>query len=279
MIYKIINLKEHYPMLKKDSFLHIYAPNNYKEFSEGRKRKTILILPGGGYDYTSFREGEPVVFQFVAKGFVSCVLFYNCAPFEYPYPFVEGYAAVAYLRKHANEYNIDPNKIIISGFSAGGHMAATLACYHREQEFADYINESLGSIKINGAVLSYPVISTDINISHPGTVKNATQGKAELIDKLSIDKHVNADFPKCYLWHTVDDGAVPIQGTIALAKAFVDNHVFFEYHAFPKGVHGMSIASKEVCYFSDENGWFDRQDCEYDSRWIEESIHFIDKYI
>ena len=98
MINEKINLKDEFPSLKNDVYLTSYCPDNYFEFCEGRKRKCILILPGGGYVWLSDREAEPVALRFAGNDIAAFVLKYSIAEkIEYPIPFLEVFAALAYL--------------------------------------------------------------------------------------------------------------------------------------------------------------------------------------
>lgn len=102
-----------------DARLYTYILDNFEEIDSNRTRPLVLICPGGGYEFTSDREAEAVAVQYIARGFHACVLRYSVAPAEFPQSLCELAWSVAYLREHAKEYGIKPDKIIVSGFSAG----------------------------------------------------------------------------------------------------------------------------------------------------------------
>ena len=112
-----------------DARLYTYILDNFEEIDSNRTRPLVLICPGGGYEFTSDREAEAVAVQYIARGFHACGLRYSVAPAEFPQSLCELAWSVAYLREHAKEYGIKPDKIIVSGFSAGGHLAASLGVF------------------------------------------------------------------------------------------------------------------------------------------------------
>ena len=101
----------------EEAELNCYLWSESPEYAKGRKRPCILILPGGGYSFVSDREGEPVAFQFLAEGCQAAVLRYSVLPARYPTALIQAAKAMVLLREHAEEWNIDPDKIIVQGFS------------------------------------------------------------------------------------------------------------------------------------------------------------------
>jgi len=247
MIYKNVNLKLEYPFLTKDLFLDIYCPDNYEEININRVRPSILIFPGGGYEITSRREAEPIALRFMGYDLNCFVLNYNVIPEKYPYPFLEGYVALDYIRKHAKEYHVDENKLGVMGFSAGAHFACSLACYSEDEEFVKLIGTNKTNLKVNFLVGCYPVVTTDPSYSHQGSITNCTKNDPKLLDKYSIEKHVTKDFPPTFLWHTKEDTCVPVKNTLELQKALNLNGVKNEVLIFEYGNHGASLADR-MCY-------------------------------
>ncbi len=277
MITNKINLKEYYPTLENDVYLISYCPENYLEFSNNRHRKCVVILPGGGYEFLSERESEPVALRFAGYDIASFVLKYSIKPkIKYPNPYVEVYAALAYIRKNAELYHVDVNAISVIGFSAGGHLAATCSAFHQEEEFAKLLNIDLQEMKINGCILGYPVIST--SFGHQNTIKNATAGKPELIEKLSVENHVTPAFPKTFIWHTTFDTCVSLKNSLALAESLRQNNIFFEMHIYPMLDHGQSLADESV-YNSQIISKEQLQLMNYNTQWVDNAIHFIKEYI
>lgn len=276
MIHEVVNLKEHFPMLKHDVMLTSYCPENYLEFSINKKRKVVLVLPGGGYAFLSDREAEPVALRFTGKNIATFVLKYNInEKLVYPAPYIEVFAALAYIRKMAEHYHIDVNKISVCGFSAGGHCAATSSAFCHKQEFADILNVSLDDIKINGCILGYPVIST--TFGHEGTISTATKGDPKLMELLSIDKQITPNFPKTFIWHTTFDACVPLRNSLALAEALEDNKIFFEMHIYPMHDHGQSLSDSSVYNENYSQQFID--EIKHNTQWVDNAIHFVEHYI
>lgn len=264
-------------MLDKDVELVSYCPDNFKEFSTGRCRETILLLPGGGYDMVSEREGEPVALRLAGENINVFLLKYNTSPLRYPYPLIEAYAAIAYIRMNAVQYHVNENKIGVLGFSAGGHLAASAACYHTNSKYADLLKVNDSFIRINGCLLAYPVISTK-EFSHQRSIENVTEGgKKELMDLFCIEEHVTEAFPKTFIWHTSTDRCVSVQNSLALAEALSKHHVVYEMHIYPVADHGISLAN-DACYGSNVSEQF-LKEIQYPSVWIHAAIHFIHHYL
>lgn len=278
MIYEKINLKQEFNMLENDVVLTTYCPDNFKEISLDRTREALLVLPGGGYFFLSERESEPVALKFLGYDIAVFVLEYTIASkIKYPYPLVDVYAALAYIRKNASKYHINCNSISLLGFSAGGHLAASCSAYHTEQFYADFLGVDLKEIKVNGCILSYPVISTDQLIGHEESTHYITQDKDDLKKKFSIDKVVNESFPKTFIWHTTFDTIVPLKNSLLLAEALTEKKIFFEMHVYPMHDHGQSLATRSV--YSDNTSKEMLDDILYNSQWVSDAVHFIKNYI
>lgn len=276
MINERVNLKDYYPMLNDDSYiLESYCPSNYSEIEINRKRKTIVILPGGAYAYCSDREAEPVALKLLAENINVFVLKYKIAPFKYPHPLIGVYAALAYIRKNADKYNVDSNKIGVMGFSAGGHLAASVSCYYDEDYYANFLHEDKSNLVVNGCFLGYPVILMD-EFTHKETKESITQKDAKLTDYFSIEKHVKNNFPKTFIWHTRFDNAVSVLNSINLAKSLTEKGVLYEMHIYPYGDHGQSVAD-DCVYGINNKEYIDN--IQYNKQWVNDAIHFIKEYM
>lgn len=209
---------------------------------ELKKRPAVVICPGGGYEYCSVREAEPVALRFAAFGIAAFVLRYSCVNKKFPTALLEAAQAVAYVRNNSEELGVDPEKIMICGFSAGGHLAASLAVHWKKP----FITETLGGeselYKPNGAVLCYPVITSGEK-RHDGSIVNiaGSDYPAEIMELVSLEKQVTADVPPVFLWHTSDDGCVPVENSLMFASALAANNVPFACHIFESGVHGLAL--------------------------------------
>lgn len=277
MFHEKINLKSAFPNLNKQVELIAYCPDNFSEYSSGKKRKTIILLPGGAYSFLSEREDEVVALRLIGYDLNVFVLHYNLGPYHFPYPLLEGLAAVAYIRKNASKYHVDEDAICVMGFSAGGHFAATIAAYHHDQKFTSILNLNPEDTKVNGAILAYPVITMGQN-THNGTMENVTNNQAELIDFYSIEKHVTKQFPKTFIWTTHDDTIVDSVNTLLLANALKASEVKFELHYYPLGDHGTSLADKS-CYNQENLDLHYMEEIKYFSNWIDLAIKFIKEII
>ena len=175
----------------------------------------------------------------------------------------------------SEKYHILVDKISVLGFSAGGHLAATISCYHNSQEYADLLNIPLEEMKINGCLLSYPVITMD-NFTHYGTRQQITELDETLLTKMSIEKNITKDFPKTFIWHTTFDTCVPVKNSLVLANALTENKVFYELHIYPMHDHGQALCDTSVYYNADEKFI---KEIQYNTQWVDNAIHFIKEYI
>ena len=272
MIYKKINLKNYFNQLEKDVELTSYCINNSDEIDPNKKRRTIVLLPGGGYSSVSFRENEPVALRLVGEDLNVFALNYNIGPYNYPYPALEGFAAIAYIREHAEEYNVDVNKIAVMGFSAGGHFAATLGAFYNKKEYADMLNVPLEDIKVNGVILGYPVITMK-EATHGDTRDRILKNNPELKDYYSIEEQVSRDYPKTFIWTTDGDHCVNPMNTLEFACALRKAGVNFELHYYPVGEHGGSLANEAVYGPVWNQEW--AHAVSYADNWINLAIKFI----
>ena len=215
-----------------------------------QERPLVLVCPGGGYEFTSEREAEIVAMQFNAMGYHTAVLDYSCAPAEFPTALLELSRAVAYLRSHAEEWRIDPDKIAVLGFSAGGHLAASLGVFWNTEWFAK-IREENGlqlpaeSIRPNALMLAYPVITSGEH-AHRGSFEHLL-GKercrdAFWLNRMSLEKQDMRDVPPAFIWHTTYDQSVPIENSLYFVTELMRAGKPVEYHVFPGDVHGISLA-------------------------------------
>lgn len=230
-----------------DAKLYTYLLDNSDEIDIDRKRPLVLICPGGGYEFTSEREAEAVAVQYLARGFQACVLRYSVCPAEFPQALCELAMSVAHIREHAKEYFVNKDKIAVVGFSAGGHLAASLGVFWDKGWLSEKIGLCSEDIRPNGLILSYPVITTGIN-TLGGSVTNLMGRKAstELRELLSLENQVTSKVPPTFIWHTVTDVDVPVQNSILFAEALINSSVSVELHIFPTGGHGLALANEET---------------------------------
>ncbi|NMM99516.1 acetylesterase [Bifidobacterium sp. DSM 109958] len=225
-----------------------YVIENYADMDAERTRPAVLILPGGGYRRTSAREAEPIARRMLGYGYQAFILDYSCAPSTYPVALLETAEAMRRIREHAAEWHIDPNAIVVCGFSAGGHAAALFAeRWNGEETRAHGYDPE--SIRPNGLLLGYPVITSG-PYAHRGSVEHllGPRGKDDpaLLDLFSLEKHVTRDVPPTFVWTTVTDETVPVQNTLLFVNALVAAGVNVEVHVFPEGRHGSALGTNET---------------------------------
>ncbi|MBQ7444536.1 MAG: alpha/beta hydrolase [Clostridia bacterium] len=207
-------------------------------------RPAVVVIPGGGYQGCSDREGEPVAMAFAAQGFNTFVLRYSVGKYaSFPNPLIDLMKTMKIIRDHAEEWHTDPGKIAVVGFSAGGHLVASLGVYWNDEKILAKAGVKASEAKPNALILCYPVISSG-NRREPGTIATAAAGHDEpdIYDVLSLEKHVGPHTPPCYIAHTFFDSVVPVENSLLFASALAENNVPFELHVTQDGVHGLSVA-------------------------------------
>ena len=217
---------------------------------EWKVRPAVVICPGGGYEFTSPREAEPIAMKYCAAGFHCFILDYAIKPAGWPAACCELSKAVAYVRSIADQHGIDKDKIVVCGFSAGGHLAASLGVYYQDETVRKYSGVIGDENKPNGMILGYPVI-TDHD-THQGTHDNFVAGREEVKPLFGLENHVSKATPKTFIWHTFEDNAVPVVSTTRFVNALVENGIPCEVHIYPEGCHGLSLANQ--CTAGGPNG-------------------------
>ncbi len=227
--------------------LTAYLPQNlHLEPADPRRiRPAILILPGGGYTELSDRESEPIALQFLAHGIAAFVLRYS-VNVKFPQALSEAAASMRLIRKRAGEWELDPRRIAVCGFSAGGHLAASLAVFWNH----GFLNEFLGSrpeeIRPDGAILGYSVLSADYPHDASFHFLLQEEDTPERRDFVSIEKQISEITPPFFLWHTFDDPVVPVEGALSVMQSLKAHDVPFEAHIWPHGPHGLALGTPET---------------------------------
>ena len=234
----------------KKGYLYAYVPNRMTE-NKPKIRPAIIICPGGGYEFWSQREGEPVALRFLSAGYAAFVLDYDLNT-PHPEPLLQACMAIKYLRGNANKYGIDANRIAAVGFSAGGHLAGSFATLYGEEEITSRLGATKETLRPDAVILSYPVI-TMTKATHGGTRNVITGGKAELMEKLSLENAVTKNSSPAFIWHTATDNCVPVENAYRMALAYQKAGVPYELHIFEHGCHGLSLADIEVFDEGNEN--------------------------
>ena len=242
MKYEVFNLRKE-PINGFMPTLRAYIINDDSTYPEGRMRPAVLVCPGGGYGFCSQREAEPIALQYMAAGYHAFVLDYAVAPDNcYPEAQKNASDAIRLIRQNADEWGLDKNKIAIMGFSAGGHLAASIATMWDEEP----IKTEDGSNRPNAAILCYPVISSKKGVAHEGSFDNLCRDDKELRERMSLEDRVSEKTSPCFLWHTFEDQAVPVENSLLFAMALKKAGVSCEMHIFPHGPHGLSLANSDT---------------------------------
>lgn len=200
--------------------LTAYLHHVSEEMPQRAVRPAMLVFPGGGYYMVSDRENEPIALSYFAAGYQVFVLKYTLGKeHSFDEALADADSAIARIRTMAEEWNLDPQKIAVCGFSAGGHLAAA--------------SGTLAKNRPNAMVLAYPCILDSMS-------------KTLAFPVPSLDKAVDENTPPAFLFHTRDDDVVPIENTLRFADALDRADRPFEMHVFRHGPHGSALAMPET---------------------------------
>lgn len=260
MLVEHINLKEIFPKyLDHDLYLDSCKYTDNYEF-KNTKRKNVLVLPGGGYVFTSEREKDPIMFAFLAKGYNTYSLSYSCNK-AYPIPHIDVACAMLYIANH-NEVK----DTILVGFSAGGHLASSYAYLYKDlAEDKDEAN----LIKPYALVLGYPVISLYNNPKNPNTKKRVANNDPKLMKLLSSELHVSNDYPPTFIFATKDDQMVDVRHSLLLKDSLIKHNVKNKCIIYSSGPHGLALANEAT--YSNDNNFLNEEV----SHWVDEAHKFI----
>lgn len=220
------------------------APALHVRLAEGPVRGAALVLPGGGYSFVSMdNEGWPVAGALAAEGFDVGVLRYRVAPgARHPDMIRDAVAGVRRLRERLHAAG-RAGRVGAVGFSAGGHLAASLALHGaRFEEHPPAAGHA--DARVDALVLGYPVIDLEPPLAHAGS-RLALLGPdpdPELVERLRLHRHVTPAAPPAFLFHTANDGPVPVGNTLAYAGACAAAGVPFSVHVYEDGPHGLGVA-------------------------------------
>lgn len=207
----------------------------------------IVVCPGGGYGGLAPHEGNDYALWLNQHGVAAFVLKYRLGSNGYRYPAMlqDAARAVRLVRAQAGEWKVDPKRVGIMGSSAGGHLASTLLTHFDagQPDAADPVERQ--SSRPDLGILCYAVITMG-QYTHQGSMHNllGNSPSPELIELLSNEKQVTKDTPPCFIWHTWEDGAVPVENSLQFAEALRKAGVPFDLHIYQKGGHGMGLADK-----------------------------------
>lgn len=227
--------------------LTLYLRDNL-DMDRDALRPMVLVIPGGAYAYCSDREADPVALSFLARGCHAAVLRYSCAPDAvFPTALSELAESTALIRENAEAWHVDPKRIYLCGFSAGGHLALSLGVFWNREDFRRVLPPA-ERIRPNGLILAYPVVTSGA-FAHRGSIENLLgrdSANKELLSLVSLEQQVTRDVPPCFIWTTDGDRDVPAENSLLLALSLRANGVPAELHMFRRGGHGLSLGTAEM---------------------------------
>lgn len=206
------------------------------------KAPVVIVVPGGGYSMVALEhEGREIAKAYNAAGFHAVMLRYRVTPNFYPAPQMDLIRAIKIVRAHAEEWKIIPSQLAVCGFSAGGHLTASVGGYHDQIELPgdEYAHISA---KPNALILCYAVLCFN-QWAHQGSV-NALLGGSnspQLRDKLSCENMVTPSYPPSFIWTCSGDTGVPIENSQIMADTCEKAGVPYELHIYPGGSHGVGL--------------------------------------
>lgn len=217
----------------------------YQPSAEKATGAAIVVCPGGGYARLAPHEGHDVAVWLNSIGVTAVVLKYRLAPkYAHPSMMLDVLRAIRTVRAKAAEWKVDPNRVGVMGFSAGGHLASTAATHFDggNPSSSDPI-EKMGS-RPDLAILCYPVVTMTEPSAHMGSRRNliGKEPSQEMIDLMSNEKQVTDKTPPTFMFHTVDDAGVPVENSLMFAAALRKAKVPYELHAYETGRHGVGLA-------------------------------------
>jgi acetyl esterase/lipase len=207
----------------------------------------VVVCPGGGYRVLAAdHEGRQVAEWLNSLGVSAFVLQYRLGErYRHPAPLQDAQRAIRLVRSRAKEWGVDPARVGILGFSAGGHLASTAATHFDEGGRADAADPvERQPSRPDFAVLCYAVISLVDPVAHTGSRRFLLGDPADpaLVEQLSNERQVTPRTPPTFLWHTADDASVPVENSILFFEALEKAGVPGELHVFPHGRHGLGLA-------------------------------------
>ena len=256
---------EQYPDCVINAWLHKHdSPDeNLHLFHPG-----IIICPGGGYGAISSRESAPVAEPYFAAGYNVFILNYSVKEKAKDFrPLCQLASAIAHIRCHSQEFLTYPDKIAVTGFSAGGHLAASLGTLFNNDRFLKVYGRN-DHIRPDAMILGYPVITADDEFSQIDSIERVSGSKKGTPEYRWFDltDHVDSETPPTFLWHTAADQLVPVENSLLFSMALSRFKIPYECHILPEGPHGVCVCTNEIRSYDP-----------YNARWMDWSIKWLNK--
>ncbi|MBQ4526476.1 MAG: alpha/beta hydrolase [Clostridia bacterium] len=233
-----------------------------------KKRDAILVIPGGGYGgVCADREGEPIALSYLGKGVNAFVLTYSTGKSAaFPKVLIEASMAMKHIKDNAEKYNIDPKRVFVTGFSAGGHLCTCLGTLWHLPEVQEAVDMEFGYNKPAGIIPVYPVITPFTPNAHVGSFRNLFHSENPSVSDLesvALNTKVDENSSPAFIVHTSDDQIVPVHNSLALAQSYALKGMKFELHIYPSAPHGVALGNDITSLGKDSyvnksiEGWID----------------------
>lgn len=218
---------------RTDIYLEFYFNTQSEHCSQA---PFVLVIPGGGYFFCNKKETSEVAKAFCEKGFNAAVLIYRTGTEDhYPSQLIDAAKAFDLIRRE-----FQPKEIYLCGFSAGGHLAASLATlWDKEESIKAY------QAKPDGIILSYSVLTSG-EFENKRTFDELCGSDKELREWVNLVDRVDSNCPRAFIWHTLTDEKVPVENAMLFASALRRNNIPFELHIYQEGPHAMSLCDKRT---------------------------------
>ncbi|MCA8998170.1 MAG: alpha/beta hydrolase [Planctomycetaceae bacterium] len=205
----------------------------------------VVVLPGGGYGALAFdHEGHQVAVWLNSIGVSAAVVKYRISPYRHPAPLQDAQRAIRHVRANADDLKIDPNRVGIMGFSAGGHLCSTVSTHFDNGDKDSDDPVARQSSRPDFSILCYPVISLMSDFTHKGSRRNllGDDPDPELVKSLSNETQVTDQTPPTFIFHTAADKGVPVENALVYYMALQKHGVPSEMHIYQNGPHGVGLA-------------------------------------
>lgn len=214
---------------------------------ENSCRPAVVVCPGGGYHCCAPHEADPIALQYLAAGYHAFVVYYSLGErAAFPQPLLDLSRAMKIIRGSCEDWNLNPNQIAVCGFSAGGHLTASLGTMWNHPEIAERSACELGENRPNALILAYPVI-TPYSWMRPALPRLIGDRDREETERLlDCSRNVGPHTPPSFLVHTFMDNAVSVEESLDFANALERQDIPFELHIFPDGPHGMGLGDPKA---------------------------------
>lgn len=254
-----INLTDH---TAEDGFVPSFDAYILDKTDDG-PRPAVVICPGGAYyGVCENWEGERIAMSYISAGFHAIVLNYTTVSHgRFPRQIKELASAISYCRNMADDWQISYDQIAVCGFSAGGHLAASISTLWNCDKIFTKEEIETENHKPNASILCYPVISSG-DFGHKDSFRNllgSLDENTNVWKLMSLENQVTSSTPPAFLWHTFEDADVPVENSILYASALRKKGIPFELHIYPKGAHGQSLTTHGIArsksFFPRDYNW------------------------